>query len=265
MRGGRRELKRVLAGLGRRGAPSGASVLIYHRVGGGSPDERDMRAEDFEAQLDLLTAAADVVSLDDALDRLAAHDPSPSVVLTFDDGFEDVYRNAWPLLKARGMPFVVYLCSSFVGGTMHWDGSTAKAAGPALTWHQLQEMVGTGLCTVGNHTDTHCVPHRLTTDELDRCTTEIERRLEVTPRHFAWTWGVPVPALQAQLAERFESCATGIVGRNLPGCDPQTLRRIPVRGTDPLPFFEAKVAGSLLPEMAYERIVSTAKKVGLRA
>jgi hypothetical protein len=32
-----------------------------------------------------------------------------------------------------------------------------------------------------------------------------------------------------------------------------------------LPFFEAKVAGSLLPEMAYERIVSTAKKVGLRA
>jgi hypothetical protein len=118
---------------------------------------------------------------------------------------------------------------------------------------------------VGNHTDTHCVPHRLTTDELDRCTTQIEEHLGTTPRHFAWTWGVPVPALQEQLAERFISCATGAVGRNQPGCDPRALRRIPVRGTDPLPFFEAKVSGSLLPELAYDRMVAAAKKVGLRA
>jgi peptidoglycan/xylan/chitin deacetylase (PgdA/CDA1 family) len=255
----------MLSALGRRGTSRGASLLIYHRVGGGSPDERDVGTAQFEQQLDLLATMAEVLCLDDALERLATGDPSPSVVLTFDDGFEDVYRNAWPLLKARGLPFVVYLCSSFVGGTMHWDGSTAKAAGPALTWDQLGEMVATGLCTVGNHTTTHCVPHRLTTDELDRCTQEIEEHLGVTPRHFAWTWGVPVPALQDQLAERFRSCATGIVGRNLPGCDPHVLERIPVRGTDPLPFFEAKVTGSLLPELTYDRIVSAAKKVGLRA
>jgi hypothetical protein len=39
---------------------------------------------------------------------------------------------------------------------------------------------------------------------------------------------------------------------------------VPVRGTDPLPFFRAKLAGTLGPERAYERIVAAAKGFGLR-
>ena len=111
----------------------------------------------------------------------AAHgDETPSVVLTFDDGFRDVFENAWPMLRDRELPFTIYLASAYVGGTMHWDGSTAKAAGPALTWDQLAEMVGSGLCTIGNHTHSHVRPELLTEAELDRCSTEIEQHLGVT-------------------------------------------------------------------------------------
>jgi hypothetical protein len=34
---------------------------------------------------------------------------------------------------------------------------------------------------------------------------------------------------------------------------------VPVRASDPLPFFRAKLTGNLGPERAYARIVSTAK------
>src|SRR6266511_4505273 len=102
----RRTLKRRLARLARFAgdhAAPGATLLIYHRVGGGSPDERDLTVADFAAQLDALPPER-VVSLDSAMDRLDRGERSPGVVLTFDDGFADMHEHAWPLLRDRGLP-----------------------------------------------------------------------------------------------------------------------------------------------------------------
>ena len=206
-----------------------------------------------------------LTSLGEAVDAIASGDSRPSVVLTFDDGFEDVYHHAFPLLRARGLPFTLYLTTGFVGGVMHWDGSTARdSGGPGLTWAQVREMVDSGLCTVGNHTHTHVRPEQLTEDELDRCSESVQREVGVVPEHFAFTWGVPVPRLTPALADRFRSSATGVVGANLPGQDLHALRRIPVRGSDPLEFFQAKVDGNLWQERAYGAAVSLAKRAGAR-
>jgi peptidoglycan/xylan/chitin deacetylase (PgdA/CDA1 family) len=198
------------------------------------------------------------------MDRLDAGDASPSVVLTFDDGFADVYDYAWPLLKERRVPFTLYLATSYLGRTMHWDGSTAKAAGPALTWDQVAEMADSGLCTIGNHTHRHVRPERLTTTDLDECAAVIEQRLGVTPRHFAYPWGIAVPAMAEALRARFRTACTGQLGRNSPAVDRIALRRVPVRQTDPLAFFDAKLQG-LGAERAYAAMVRAAKAVGARA
>jgi peptidoglycan/xylan/chitin deacetylase (PgdA/CDA1 family) len=257
----RRRLKRLLA-VGHDPAPTtGTTVLIYHRVGGGTVDERDVTLADFTAQLESLRARR-VVSLDQALDELAAGDDRPKVVLTFDDGFADVHSPAWPLLRDAGLPFTLYVTTAYIGGTMHWPGSTASEPGPGLSWDQLGELSASPLVTIGNHTHTHARPELLTADELDRCTAELEDRLGVTPRHFCFTWGVDVPAARPLLAERFRSATTGRIGRIHPGADLLSLPRIPVRGSDPIEFFQAKVTGSLRPELTYERIVRTAKRLG---
>jgi peptidoglycan/xylan/chitin deacetylase (PgdA/CDA1 family) len=258
----RRALKRVLARPHRPHPTGGTSILIYHRVGGGTPDERDVTLADFEAQVEVLRRHR-VVSLDAALDELAAGDDRPKVVLTFDDGFADVHVPAWPLLRDAGLPFTVYLATAYLDGMMHWEGSTASAPGPGLTWTQLEELAASPLVTIGNHTHTHARPEQLTADELDRCSEEIEQRLGVTPRHFCFTWGVDVPAARPLLAERFRSATTGEIGRNHPGADPLALKRLPVRGSDPIEFFRTKLTGGLWPEHTYERIVTTAKRLGL--
>jgi peptidoglycan/xylan/chitin deacetylase (PgdA/CDA1 family) len=257
-------MKRGLTLLASRRAASGITILIYHRIGGGTCDERDVSVEEFRRQLEVL-ADHDVVSLDEALDGLEAQDTSPRVVLTFDDGFADVHDVALPLLLERRLPFTLYLATAYLGGVMHWDGSTAKAPGPALSWTQVSELAGSGLCTIGNHTHSHVGPEALTEAELDRCTAEIEDHLGVTPRHFAYTWGVPVPSMEAALRARFRSGVTGELGRNLPGVDPMRLRRVPVRQTDPARFFEAKLRGSLSAERAYTSLVAAAKAVGMHA
>ncbi|MFN2347670.1 MAG: polysaccharide deacetylase family protein [Dermatophilaceae bacterium] len=254
-------VKRGLAALERAAPARGASLFIYHRVGAGTRDELDVSTEQFRAQLDAL-AGQDVVSIDQALDRLDEHRADPAVVLTFDDGFADVYDNAWPLLRDRQVPFTVYLTSAYMGERMVWEGSTAKGPhGRGLTWAQLEEMVASGLCTIGNHTHTHVRPEQLTVEELDACNDVVEHHLGVRPRHFTYPWGIPVPELEPALAERFRSSSTGLLGRNDPGTNRQRLRRIPVRQSDPLPFFEAKLTGSLRAERTYARLVDTTKAV----
>ncbi|HEU5149616.1 MAG TPA: polysaccharide deacetylase family protein [Iamia sp.] len=240
-------------------------MLIYHRVGGGTPDERDVTTEDFAAQMGVLAEGHEVVSLDAALDALDAGDDRPTVVLTFDDGFADVRDPALPILVEHGLPFTVYLATGYLGGEMHWDGSTAKAPGPALSWDDVEALVATGLCTIGNHTHGHVRPEVVTEADIDECTEAISERLGIVARHYAYPWGIPVPALEPALRARFRSAVTGELGRNLPGVDPLRLRRVPVRGSDPLEFFAAKLTGRLGPERAYGAIVTVAKKLGASA
>lgn len=263
----REAVKEALTALGvvDRRRPSGATLLIYHRIGGGTGDELDLPVAQLMAQLDVLAGDGhDVVSLDTALDRLDRGDPTPSVVLTFDDGFASVYEHAWPVLRDRQFPFTVYVTSGCVDGSMRWEGSTATAPGPALSWAQLGELAASGLCTLGNHTRTHPRPEALTVEEIDACSEELDRRVGVRPRHFAYTWGIPVPSVEPDLRARFRSAATGTLGRNLPGTDAMALRRVPVRQSDPMAFFRAKLAGNLWPERAYDVLVRTAKRVGAR-
>jgi peptidoglycan/xylan/chitin deacetylase (PgdA/CDA1 family) len=262
--GGRAALKQALAAPASSSPAGGLTALIYHRVGGGTPDERDLSTAAFEAQMDAL-ARHRVVGIDQAIAELQAGDDRQKVVTTFDDGFADVHTPALQILTERQLPFTLYVATAYMDGLMHWDGSTAKAPGPALTWDQLEEVAASPLCTIGNHTHNHARPEKLTVEELDTCTALLEDRLGITPRHFAYTWGIPVPAMEHELRARFDSAVTGELGRNHPGVDPIRLKRIPVRGSDPLNFFEAKLTGRLLPERTYAAVVATAKRVGLQA
>jgi peptidoglycan/xylan/chitin deacetylase (PgdA/CDA1 family) len=260
----RTAVKRALTPLGRGSGVRGCTILTYHRVGGGTPDERDVEVADFRSHVELLADRV-VVPIGQALDLLDAGDERPTVVLTFDDGFADVYQHAWPLLAEHGLPFTVYVTSGYVGRELVWEGTTARVPrGPAMTWDQLGEMHASGLCTIGNHTHLHPVPDDLDTDELDGCDAELARHLGVTPEHFAYPWGVVVPALEAELGRRYRSAVTGRIGRNHARTSRLRLRRLPVRRTDPLGFVALKVAGGLGPEHLYARMTDAAKRVGLR-
>jgi len=59
----------------------------------------------------------DIVSLDEALERLAAAGKGrPFVVLTFDDAYRDNLAYALPVLQAHEAPFTLYVPTAFVDG-----------------------------------------------------------------------------------------------------------------------------------------------------
>jgi peptidoglycan/xylan/chitin deacetylase (PgdA/CDA1 family) len=59
----------------------------------------------------------DIVSLDEALERLAAPQKGrPFVVVTFDDAYRDNLHHALPILHAHEAPFTLYVPTAFVDG-----------------------------------------------------------------------------------------------------------------------------------------------------
>jgi len=61
-------------------------------------------------------AGLDVVSLDDAVQRLKQDDDRRFACFTFDDGYRDVAEHALPLFKRRSLPLTLYLPTDYLDG-----------------------------------------------------------------------------------------------------------------------------------------------------
>ena len=71
----------------------------------------------------------DLVSMDEAVARIARPDARPFVALTFDDGYVDTATHALPILERHGAPFTVYVTTGFADRTAR------------LWWIELEEAV----------------------------------------------------------------------------------------------------------------------------
>lgn len=124
-----------------------AVVLMYHRVAAGDgPAENHGAAgiavtrDTFEKHLDFLEKNFRVMSQSEYLGCLEKKGdfPAGSILITFDDGWKDNYDNAYPALKKKGLPAVVFPAAGFIGSTeLFWQdrlrlclGKLHKASGP---------------------------------------------------------------------------------------------------------------------------------------
>jgi peptidoglycan/xylan/chitin deacetylase (PgdA/CDA1 family) len=71
----------------------------------------------FEQHLDWIGRHYEIVSLDDVGSRMEAGVPfsKPTAAVAFDDGYRDVYQNAFPLLRKKGIPATVFVVTDLVG------------------------------------------------------------------------------------------------------------------------------------------------------
>lgn len=82
-----------------------------------------------ERQLDWIGSRYRFISLDELGSRLESGEPfhGPVAAVTFDDGYSDVYDNAFPLLKQKGIPAAVFVVTGLMGTSamqihdrLHW-------------------------------------------------------------------------------------------------------------------------------------------------
>ncbi len=157
--------------------------------------------------------------------------PEKAVVLTFDDGYEDVYTAAFPVLKARGLVGVVFAVSGFVGRSGYATAQQLgilQQEGWEIGAHTVHHLDLTGL-------DPFSLQH-----EVGGSAADLTELLGQRPVSFAYPsgrWNRTVEGAVA--AAGFEAAVTTQWGIAIKGQDILALPRLRVRGSTSIQAFEA--------------------------
>lgn len=80
--------------------------------------------------------------------------PPKPVIITFDDGFEDFYTNAFPILQEFEFSATLYVTTGYIGYTSRWLETMGEGERKLLTAEQIIELYKAGI-EIGAHTATH--------------------------------------------------------------------------------------------------------------
>lgn len=153
----------------------------------------------FEKQLQWLTQNGwQFVTMNQLIDN-HKNLPEKTVALTFDDGYEDNYTQAFPLMKKYGACGTLYL----VINRHNNDWSTKKKAHhdsgelvkePKLTDEQVNEMVSSGVFEIGGHTTNHInlntADSQTKRAEMSESKALLESQLNTPINSFAYPFGI---------------------------------------------------------------------------
>jgi peptidoglycan/xylan/chitin deacetylase (PgdA/CDA1 family) len=250
--------------------PRGIVVLIYHRVGRRSSVEVDLPEALFDEQMAALAESGRAVSVDDALELLAAPAPPASiarghdpVVVTFDDGTRDLAEVAAPVLARHSIPATLYVATDFVDQQRSFPDD-----GVPLSWAELRDLAAGGLWQLGSHTHTHALLDRLPAaqvdDELDRSIERIATEIGTAPAHFAYPKALAAGTeAERAVRRRFRSAALAGTRVNRYGdTDPWRLARSPVQLSDGMRWFDRKLSGGMGFEDTIRRTLNRRRYAG---
>ncbi|WP_077531507.1 polysaccharide deacetylase family protein [Vreelandella utahensis] len=207
---------------------AGVATLAYHHVSTETPPSTTTSPSLFRDQLALIEELG-VEPLSLTPERVqktldGGYAESQRVALTFDDAYESVYTEAWPLLKEKGIPVTVFVLSGSVGDNGY------------MTWDELREMAEHDLVTIGNHSLDHGTmlqrPDESAEEhaqrialELDRGAERIEEKIGVETELYAHPYGeFSEPVLQALEERGWYGFAqhSGVIGEHShPGAMPR--------------------------------------------
>ena len=228
----------------------GPRILIYHQVGTETGLQMQVTEDAFLAHIRWMQANGTLVALEDALLRRGLADSDRLFVITFDDGYADLFDVAYPHLQAEGIPFTLYLATAHVEA-----GVPLAADRPPLAWEQISKMVESGLMTLGAHTHRHADLRTASLDqveeELNTSDELIMERAGVTPLHFAYPWGHWSPVADTVVRRRYDSAVLGAGHPITASTDPYLVHRLPIQRSDGVAYFKRKaMSGMRLEEKA---------------
>ena len=121
----------------------GVPILCYHGILDEPWGQTNLfvKVADFDAQMQYLHDNGYTPIF--ASEIKTASNVSKPIIITFDDGYKDVYTNAFPILKKYNIKANIYMISGWIGGDVY------------MNEQDLKEMSQSPLIEVGSHTVSH--------------------------------------------------------------------------------------------------------------
>lgn len=141
--------------------PSSA-ILMFHHITDSPTVQRSKCVLSFDSFKDIINHYSNY----DFLEKVVEKPLSKKIVITFDDGLEDVYTLAYPFLKSKNIPFTIFIITDLLDTAGY------------VTTEQLKEMANDDLVTIGAHGVSHKVLNSCNWEEQKYELLESKKRLE---------------------------------------------------------------------------------------
>ncbi|MFT6777351.1 MAG: peptidoglycan/xylan/chitin deacetylase (PgdA/CDA1 family) [Paraglaciecola sp.] len=126
-------------------AKDNAVILLYHHVSNNTPKVTSVSPDTFYQHMQYLSDNHNVLPLEQVIIALQNNQPLPdkTVVITFDDGYGNIYNNAHPILKKFSFPYTIFVTPYLIGKVSH-----------QLNWKQVNRMASEN-ASFANHGKQH--------------------------------------------------------------------------------------------------------------
>ena len=122
----------------------GIISLMYHRFEENKYPSTNIRLNDFLKHLEIIqNNNIRFVNPKNFKNELTSNKNQRKILLTIDDGFLSFYENAWPILKEKEIPFLLFVSTREVGSSNY------------MSWKQIKEISKENFVEIGNHSHSH--------------------------------------------------------------------------------------------------------------
>ncbi|MFA5803321.1 MAG: polysaccharide deacetylase family protein [Melioribacteraceae bacterium] len=170
-------------------------IIYYHRIveslGEAGKHGIFITAEQFDKHLKYLkNNGYKTITFEEALEIKRSSAEGKYVIITFDDGYEDNYRLAFPILKKYGYKAIIFLVAGLEYNS--WDSKNNEPKLKMMNKQQILEMQDYGI-EFGSHTLSHSdltkISHEEAKKELAESKKILEEKLGKEIKSFAYPYG----------------------------------------------------------------------------
>ena len=207
-------------------------ILTYHSLDE-SGSVISTAPEVFRQQMKFLSENGyQVIRLNELINSLSEHRTPflKTVALTFDDGFQNFFTEAFPILQEFGFKATVFLVTDFCGKNNDWAGNPSDfSPSKLLSWSEIKELHDYGI-EFGNHTRTHPDLTKISDSQLKSEIIESKAKIEDSLGSEVTTFAYPFGKFNSFVKQAVEknhkaACSTNL-GKIQSGSDYFSLERV---------------------------------------
>ena len=117
---------------------------MYHRFNESKYPSTNIQLDIFKDQLNIIEKEGiKFIHPNDFEKSLKEEKGQRKILFTVDDGLLSFYKNAWPILKEKKIPFILFVNTREVGAYNY------------MNWDQIRELYENKNVEIGNHSHTH--------------------------------------------------------------------------------------------------------------
>jgi len=122
----------------------GLISIMYHRFNESKYPSTNIQMEVFKEQLKIIeNEKITFIHPSKFKEHITSNKKQRKILLTIDDGLLSFYENAWPLLKSKKIPFILFVNTREVGKFNY------------MNWSQIKELSSEDFVEIGNHSHSH--------------------------------------------------------------------------------------------------------------